>query len=201
MLHVNTATSRAATVPSTGRTVARWMVSFAGFPLGGAAAMLVSGPVDGLGAAIVGGLVTGTVLGAVQAWAIRADRRLAVIWILVTALGLAIGLSLGASAVGFRTGLGDLAVLGALSGAAVGAGQAVAVWGRSRAVALAWPLYLAAAWAAGWVVTTSIGVQVGEQFTVFGSAGAVTVALLTSILPVLLSTRPAPIARPDRSSS
>ena len=44
------------------------------------------------------------------------------------------------------------------------------------------------AWAVGWAVTTLIGVAVGEQFTVFGSSGAVTVATLTSVLPLLLRT-------------
>ena len=44
---------------STRRTIARWMVSFAGFPLGGFAAFLLIGPVDSLGRALVGGLLTG----------------------------------------------------------------------------------------------------------------------------------------------
>jgi hypothetical protein len=49
-------------------------------------------------------------------------------------------------------------------------------------------------WAIGWAVTTSIGVQVDEQFTVFGSAGAIVVTAITAILPVLTS-RAAPIDR------
>ncbi len=41
-------------------------------------------------------------------------------------------------------------------------------------------------WAAGWAITTSIGVEVDEQFTVFGSSGAITVTALTVVLPLAL---------------
>jgi hypothetical protein len=174
---------------STVRTIARWMISFAGFPLGGLAALLLTGPVDSTTSAIAGGLVTGVVLGAVQAWAMRADRRLLAAWTLATALGLAAGLAIGASLVSFSTGLGDLAIQGAISGLAVGLAQAIPLVSRIGPVALTWPVYLAGAWAAGWVVSTLIGVQVSERFTVFGAAGAVTVALLTAVLPVFLQIR------------
>ena len=104
------------------------MVSFAGFPLGGLAAFLLTGPVDSTASAIAGGLVTGVVLGAVQAWAMRADRRLFAAWALATAVGLAVGLAIGASLVGFSTGLGDLAIQGAFSGPA-SASRRPSFWG------------------------------------------------------------------------
>ena len=182
-------TAPPSTIPSTGRTIARWMVSFAGFPAGGLAAMVLTGPVDSTASAIAGGLVTGAVLGAVQAWAMRADRRLVAAWVVATAVGLAIGLAGGASLVGFSTGLTDLAVQGAISGAAVGLAQAVVLWPRTGPIALAWPAYLAVVWAVGWTVTTVIGVSVADQFTVFGSGGALVVALLTTVLPVILNAR------------
>lgn len=168
------------------RTVARWMVSFVGFPLGGLTAMLLSGPVDSMAAAILGGLLTGTVLGAAQALALRFDL---LTWILATAAGLATGLAVGASVVDFRTGLGDLVLQGAISGFAVGAAQSVVLVRRTGPLAFLWPAYLAVAWSIGWAVTTSVGVQVEDQFTVFGAAGAVTVTLLTAVLPVLLHAR------------
>lgn len=174
---------------STGRTVARWMISFAGFPLGGLAAWLLTGPVDSTLSAIAGGLVTGIVLGAVQAWAMRADRRLFVAWVVATAVGLSAGLAFGASLVGFSTGFRDLVVQGAISGLAVGLAQAITLLPRIGLIVAIWPVYLAGAWAAGWAISTSIGIQVGERFTVFGAAGAITVALLTAVLPVLLNNR------------
>jgi hypothetical protein len=181
-------TAPTATSPRTGtvRIVARWLVSFAGFPLGGLAAMLLVGRIDTLLAAGLGGLVTGTVLGAVQAWALRLDRRTALAWVLATAAGLAVGLMIGGGLVQFGTALSELALQGAISGAVVGLGQAV-VLRRVGLIAAVWPAYLAGAWALGWTITTSIGVQVEDHFTVFGAAGAVTVAALTSVLPVLLS--------------
>ena len=189
MSALTTAEAPTTAPPSPARTVLRWMLSFAGFPLGGFAAMVIVGPVDSLGSAVAGGLLTGLVLGAVQAWALRLGGRTGTFWALATAAGLAVGLSVGAAAVGFGTDLVDLQLQGAVSGAAVGTAQAVLLWPRTGRWALVWPVYLAAAWVAGWSVTTEIGVAVGEQFTVFGSAGAVTVAVLTSVLPLLLCTR------------
>jgi hypothetical protein len=176
--------------PSTRRAIARWMVSFLGFPLGGFAAWLLTGPVIDATSAVTGGLLTGAVLGAAQAWALRADRRQTLPWIVATAVGMAVGLAAGSSLVGFSTTLTDLAVQGAVSGAAVGLAQTVVLWRRTGPVALAWPGYLAAAWAAGWTVTTLAGIGVEEQFTVFGASGALVVALLTSVLPLVLRTRP-----------
>ena len=125
----------------------------------------------------------------VQAWALRLDRRQLAAWTLATALGLAAGLTLGASIVDFGTGMGDLALQGAVTGAVVGLAQAVVLRSRTGAVALAWPMYLAATYALGWVVTTAGGIAVEDQFTTFGAFGALTAALLTSVLPVFLATR------------
>jgi hypothetical protein len=188
MSHVITSPP-ALTASTTARLVGRWMVSFVGFPLGGFAALVLTDPVDSVGHAVLGGVVTGAVLGAVQAWALRLDRRHLMTWTAATAFGLAVGLALGAALVDFSTGMRDLAAQGAVTGAVVGLAQAGALRRRAGLVAFAWPLYLAGAWAFGWVVTTAGGIAVEEQFTTFGSFGALTVTVLTSILPVLLATR------------
>jgi len=179
------------TTPSTSsaRTVARWMISFLGFPLGGLAAWLVTGPVVDTTSAVTGGLLTGAILGAVQAWALRADRRLFTTWTLATAIGLAVGLTAGATLVSFSTSLADLAVQGAVSGGVVGLAQAVVLWRRTGPLALAWPAYLAVVWGAGWTVTTLAGIGVDEQFTVFGASGALVATLLTAVLPLVLRAR------------
>lgn len=190
-MSVTTTPSPAGTRVGMARPALRWLASFVGFPLGGLAAMLLVGPVDSAVAAVLGGLVTGSVLGTAQAVALRADRRTAVRWVVATAVGLAAGLTLGSGLVGFGTGLSDLALQGAVSGALVGLAQALAIRAtrlrRVGALAAAWPAYLAGAWALGWTITTTSGVQVEDQFTVFGAAGAITVAALTSVLPILLS--------------
>lgn len=181
--------------PTPTRTAARWMLTFAGFPLGGLLTDLVVGPVDGPGAAMLGGLLTGAVLGAVQAWGLGPQRPAPVRWILATATGLALGLLAGGVLNGFRTELTDLLLLGAVSGAAVGALQAAVLAPAVGRVAAAWPVALALFWAAGWAVTTAIGVRVDEQFSVFGSSGAVTVAGLTLVLPLVLHRSASPQRR------
>jgi hypothetical protein len=168
------------------------MITFAGFPLGGLAAMAFPGPIDSIGAALIGGLVTGAILGAVQAWGLGRRRPAPDLWIVATAVGLMIGLGVGAGAVDFRTSLGALAVQGATCGFAVGLAQALVLRPRLGRLAWAWPPALAAIWALGWTITTSIGVEVDEQFTVFGSAGALVVTALTAVLPILVNDHPAP---------
>jgi hypothetical protein len=187
------------------RTTARWMLTFAGFPLGGLAAMLTVGPVTSAASAVLGGLLTGLVLGAVQAWGLAVDRAAAIRWALGTAIGLGAGLSLGTTVFGYGVTGTDLIRLGAVCGLAVGAAQALVLRRRNLGVALAWPLVLAVFWAAGWAVTYAIGVDVDQHFTVFGSGGAVVVTAATTVLPLRLR-RPSVSAnheshRPDSESA
>lgn len=169
----------------------RWLPTFLGFPLGGVAAELITGPVDTLPAALAGGLITGAVLGAVQAWGLRLRGPDARNWVLATALGLSAGLAVGASAVGFATQTGDLVVQGAACGLAVGAAQGVVLRRALGRRAALWAPALGAAWALGWAITASIGVDVETQYTVFGSSGALAVTLMTVVLPLRLAGRTA----------
>jgi hypothetical protein len=171
---------------STGRTIGRWMISFAGFPLGAVAAKLVAGPIDTTTAALIGGAISGAVLGAAQSWGMGRGGPATRVWVAATAIGLALGLAVGASAVDFRTDVTSLVVQGAVCGLAVGAAQAVALGRRAGRLASIWPFALAALWALGWAITTVIGVEVDEQFTVFGSSGAITVTLATAVLPLAI---------------
>ncbi len=184
-----TGTRTGTSSPTPIRSGLRWLVSFLGFPLGGLVAELVVGPVDGVAAAVVGGAITGLLLGAVQAWALRPLRVPAGPWIAATAVGLTVGLGVGAAAVDYGTSMGDLAVQGAICGLAIGIAQAAVLRSRAGAVAFAWVPALGALWALGWTVTTAIGVDVESQYTVFGSSGAITVTILTAAMPMLLARR------------
>jgi hypothetical protein len=164
------------------------LVSFLGFPIGGYASYLLIGPVDSLIPSLVGGLLTGAVLGAVQAWALGRSRPSATRWVIATALGLMVGLGVGSAVVGYQTTLTALVVQGAVTGLAVGAAQAVVLAPRLGRTALAWPAALTIIWAVGWAVMYAFGIQVEEQFTVFGSSGAVVVTALTAALPLILTT-------------
>jgi hypothetical protein len=172
--------------PSTPRVAARWMVSFVGFPLGGLAAKIIVGPVVDPRTALLGGLLTGAVLGAAQAFGLGRYRPSAIRWVTASAFGLMLGLGLAATATNHGTTFGALAVQGALCGLALGVTQAFVLRPRLGRIAFAWAPALAAIWALGWTVTTAIGVQVDQHFTVFGSSGALTVSALTVVLPLAL---------------
>jgi hypothetical protein len=180
------------------RAVARWLVTFVGFPLGGLLTELAVGPVDGPGSALLGGLLTGAVLGAVQAWGLGRNRPAPSRWVIATAVGLSVGLLVGGTAVDHGTEPADLVALGAFCGAAVGALQAVVLRHCLGRRALAWPFVLAGVWAIGWAVSTAVGVQVEQQFSVFGSSGALVVTALTAALPVLIDQQ---VHRQTRSAS
>jgi hypothetical protein len=57
------------------------------------------------------------------------------------------------------------------------------------ALAAAWPLYLSGTFALGWATTTAAGIDVDQQFTIFGSSGALLATLLTAVLPLALNSR------------
>ena len=167
-----------------------WTAGFLAFPLAGLAGTAAAGRVDDPIAALLGGAVAGAVIGAGQTLASRGrldSRR----WVPATAVGMGSGLLLGAVAVGYRTSLADLALMGALTGLVLGPAQALAL---PRAIRLRWiwAAALPALWALGWTVTTLGGIAVDEQFTVFGAYGAVTFSALSGLLLLLLlPSRPA----------
>ncbi|MFC5831792.1 hypothetical protein [Nonomuraea insulae] len=184
-LQITPATNRTQ-IPSR-RAATRWMATFLGIPLAGYAGWLVSGPVDSAGAALLSGAITGAALGAVQAWGLGRNRPSAAAWIAATTLGLMAGLGIGATMVDYDTSLTALVVQGAISGLAVGLAQALVLLPRLGVVALAWPPALAAIWAAGWAVSTAIGVDVDQQFVIYGASGALVVTALTLVLPLALN--------------
>lgn len=88
-----------------------WTAGFLVFPFAGLAGTAAAGPVDDPLAALLGGAVAGLAIGVGQAVVSR--RRLpALRWSAATAVGMGVGLLLGASVVGYATGLGDLALQG-----------------------------------------------------------------------------------------
>src|SRR3954467_10429368 len=101
----------------------RWMAVWPAFPVAGYIGWKIGGRVDAVDAALVGGAITAAGLAAVQSWAAKGALGRAVAWIGSSAVGYAVGLAAGAALVGYDTDLGALAVMGLLSGAALGAAQ------------------------------------------------------------------------------
>src|ERR687895_2801458 len=73
-----------------------WMLTFLGFPLGGLLALVLIGSVEGVVSGGLGGALAGAVIGAAQWLVLRRYMRVGPEWILATALGVAIGDTLGA---------------------------------------------------------------------------------------------------------
>ena len=157
-----------------------WTAGFLAFPIAGVAGRTVAGRVDSPVAALVAGLVTGAVIGAGQ-WLASRRRLRPARWILATALGMGLGLLLGATVVGFRTSLADLALMGALTGVVLGVAQTLALPAQTRR-RWWWAVAMPLLWALGWTITTLAGIPVEQQFTIFGASGAVTFSALSGLL-------------------
>jgi hypothetical protein len=180
-------------MPSTVRHSASGRRSFPGwhwvaavglaFPVSGLIAWKISGPVDAVAIALLGGALTGAGLGAAQWWAARGAFGAPTAWIGASAGGYAAGLAAGAALVGYGTNLGSLALMGLVSGAVLGAAQGfVLARHGDRRLGLAWGAAMPLLFGLGWSATTAIGVSVEEQFTVFGAAGAILFMLLSGLL-------------------
>ena len=163
------------------------------FPIGGYLADLVVDGVDSVGAAVLGGLIAGLVIGAAEWLALR--RWVSWLWIAATSIGMAVGLMAGATVVDYGTSRGDIMIMGAITGLGVGALQAL-VLAKSRVPgALWWAVVNPPAWALCWLVTSYVITRnVQDQFPNFGASGAVVFGLLTWFLLALLLRKPEPKA-------
>jgi hypothetical protein len=157
-------------------------------PIGGYIADLVVNGVDSLGAALAGGLIVGAVIGSAEWFAIR--QRVSWLWIPATIVGMAAGLVAGAALVGYGTGGGDLALMGAVNGAAVGTLQALVLARHRIGGSLWWAIANPPAWALGWFVSSRvISRNIDERFPIFGASGALVFGLLTGLILVNLFRR------------
>jgi hypothetical protein len=179
-----------------------WTAGFVAFPIAGLAGTAVAGRVDNPLAALTGGLVAGAVLGAGQA--LCSSRRLDPLrWIIASAVGMGLGLLLGAAAVGYGTSLRDLALMGLLTGLPLGVTHALVLPAATTRQRIAWAAFVPPLWALGWTATTLGGIDVAQQFTIFGAYGAITFSALSGVLlHLLLPARAAvrPLAQMGSSS-
>ena len=157
-----------------------WTAGFLSFPIAGVAATAVVGRINDVGSALLGGLIAGAVIGAGQ-WLVARRLLDPRTWIPATAVAMSIGLGVGAWVVGYGTSLGELALMGAITGIPLGAAQAYLLRDRV-ANAWVWAVAVPLLWALGWTVTTAGGIDVDQQFAVFGAYGAITFMALSGIL-------------------
>jgi hypothetical protein len=129
------------------------------------------------------GRLTGAGIGAVQWWAAKGAVGRAAAWIGFSAVGYAGGPAAGAALVGYDTDLGALAVMGLVSGAALGAAQGFALARQADTrLAVAWAAAMPLLFALGWSATPAAAISVEDPFTVFGATGAVLFMLLNGLL-------------------
>jgi len=153
-----------------------------GIPLAGYLGNIVAGPVDGVTPALLAGALTGAGIGLAQWVMLRRSLGVGPGWIAATSVGLAVGLAVGAGAVGYETGRPQLAIMGAISGAFVGIAQGSLLRHRFSLWHV-WIVLHPPAWALGWFVSSYvISRNIDERFPVFGASGAVVFAILSGLL-------------------
>jgi hypothetical protein len=158
-----------------------WTAGFVAFPIGGALATAVVGRINDVGSALLGGLIAGAVIGTGQWLVARHLLGNPQTWIPTTAVAMGIGLVVGAWVVGYGTSLGELALMGFITGIPLGAAQTYLLRDRV-ANAWVWAAAMPLLWALGWTVTTVGGIDVDRQFAVFGAYGAITFMALSGVL-------------------
>ena len=158
-----------------------WTAGFLSFPIAGIAAQAAAGRINDAVAALVGGLVAGAVIGTGQWLAARRLLGDPLAWIAATAAAMGIGLLAGAWAAGYGTSVGELALMGAITGLPLGAAQAFLLRHRV-ARSWAWAAAIPLLWALGWTVTAAAGIDVDRQYAVFGAFGAITFMALSGVV-------------------
>ena len=163
-----------------------WIVAIlVSLPIAGYIADLVVDGVDSVGTALAGGLIVGAIIGSAEWFVLR--ERVSWLWVPATIAGMDVGLVAGAALVDYGIARGDLALMGAVTGLAVGTMQAL-VLARDRIPgAVWWAVANPPAWALGWVVTSYvISRNIDERFAIFGASGAIVFGLLTWLLLAVL---------------
>jgi hypothetical protein len=160
----------------------RWLVATLAFPAGGFIGHLIAGPAATVPAALISGLIAGTIIGLGQGLAMRSKPQPIVEWAATTAVGMGIGLAAVTAIIGQIDSLTDAALLGAVSGLAIGALQAALLIRDRVGNALLWVVATAVAWAVGWSVTASVGVALAAGWPVYGISGAIASQLITGVV-------------------
>ena len=161
----------------------RWIVAIIGFPIGGYMGHMIGGPAATVPAALISGLIAGAIIGAGQALALGLFRPQAwALWAGATAVGLGVALAAVTAVIGLIETQTEAIILGAISGLALGAGQAALLM-RER-VANAWMWFVASgvAWAVGWAVTSGVGVALAAGWPVYGISGALASQIITGVV-------------------
>jgi len=163
--------------------VLRWIIATLGFPIGGFVGHLVGGPAATLVSALISGLIAGAIIGAGQGAALGILGPGALtLWAGATAVGLGAALAAVTVVIGQIDTQADAIALGAISGLALGAGQAALLMRERVANSWTWIVASGIAWAVGWAVTSGIGVALAAGWPVYGLSGAIASQVITGVV-------------------
>jgi hypothetical protein len=165
-----------------------WGAAFLGFPIGGAAATLLVGPIESVGAALIAGAVAGGVIGAAQWVVLRLRLPLSALWVPATAVGMAVGMALGQVLLGDNTTMQLLLLRGLVVGGAIGASQAAVLRGVLPTPPV-WAAIVTLGWPLAWAVSATIGIDLTRNWAVFGSSGALVFQLVAGLTLAYLLRR------------
>jgi hypothetical protein len=177
-----------------------WGAAFLGFPIGGAAATLLVGPIETVGAAVIAGAAAGGVIGGAQWLVLRWRLPLSALWVPATAGGMALGMALGHVLLGDAMTQLPLLLRGLIAGAVIGAAQAVLLRGILPTPIL-WAAVVALGWPLAWAVSAAIGIDLSRNWAVFGSSGALAFQLATGLTLAYLLRRNATGLQPAPASA
>jgi hypothetical protein len=172
-----------------------WGAAFLGFPIAGAVATPLVGPVESVGAALIAGAVAGAVIGAAQWLVLRRRLPLSALWVPATAGGMSLGMALGQVLLGHDTTMQPLLLRGLVVGAAIGAAQGALLRGVLPTPTL-WATVVTLGWPLGWAVSAAIGLDLTWNWAVFGASGALIFQLATGLTLFYLLRRNAPVLVP-----
>jgi hypothetical protein len=159
-----------------------WGIAFLGFPPAGALALLLIGRLDSPLEGLLGGAVAGVVIGAAQMIALRRRIPISSLWIVATAVGLAVGLALTVIFFGAATTLDATLIRALPTGFILGAAQWI-VLRRYIARAYAWIGAATLIYPLAWFITAQvIGNSLNEGFVVFGASGALVFQMLMGLV-------------------
>ncbi|MEO8397407.1 MAG: hypothetical protein ABI700_30705, partial [Chloroflexota bacterium] len=162
-----------------------WMIAFIGFPIGSGISQLVIGSVNNPGRALLSGLITGAVIGLAQWIVLNRVLALDLRWVIVTAVGMALGLSISVAIFGTETAGNALIFRAVITGLVIGLAQWFVL--RDLVPMIGWWIVaIGAGWAIAWTITRAFGVDLSHNWSVFGSSGAIVFQLLTALVWRLL---------------
>lgn len=168
-----------------------WLLTFLGMPIGGGLARLIVGPADSPVRGLMAGVIAGVIIGLAQWLVLRQARPIGPVWIAVTAAGLGFGFAIAQALIGNGMTATDVALRGLICGVLIAALQWL-ILRDALPNAWIWAVVVAVGWPLAWTITRAIGVDLSQNWVVFGASGAIAFAIVTAVALAAMHVLDAP---------